>query len=472
MTESRTEELDARGVGNVARQLAGRVDHGFLTATGARVRGDVHLRSASLDEMSLDTLAMTGRLTIERCHIGTLRLTDVTAKGGILIKSCDIGSIEVRSSTRSTVVIAGTTSSRLVVHGVDGISLDDVTFTGDAALSAIVSHAELSRVRADSVIIRGGGSLGMESIRVVDTRISSTFGVNDLDVVRVEISSLEAKHLKCRRVRSRALTLTDLDIIDSLQLLHMAGLGQDPMSADLSGHVGGLWIQALDGERCVVQLQSLMDRGDLSVNGDVDVRVGRGAYVHGVLRVDSGANSPTISVDESAQISRVAVPGFSVRRVADAHAVCRQLLGAARPGELAILHASLEGLPDQQDVAYFALRQAEAGSRNGWSRVGYWVRGHVFGWGVRFREPLFVLFGGLLLTSLVSFWLEPLSREEFPSRVLGSVTASVGLWTNAGAAMPAGNDGPAWAVASSICTLLGIVLVAVLTGVAIRRLTR
>ena len=123
-------------------------------------------------------------------------------------------------------------------------------------------------------------------------------------------------------------------------------------------------------------------------------------------------------------------------------------------------------------MAYFALREAEQEEATGVRRATMWLRGQFFGWGVTFWHPLRTLLGAVLLTASVVFMLNPAESDGSLTRVVDALTAALGLWFNVGTGMPDGLDGPGWALAAVACTALGIAIITVLTGVAIRRLTR
>jgi hypothetical protein len=148
------------------------------------------------------------------------------------------------------------------------------------------------------------------------------------------------------------------------------------------------------------------------------------------------------------------------------------LLGGCDVTELGILWASLHDRPDEQDMVYFALREAEQSAAMGLRRVTMRVRGQMFGWGVTFVHPLRTFATAVLVTAVVVYLLDPTDSPGFPSRTIDAMTAALGLWFNVGTGMPPGLAGAGWGLAAVVCTALGIAVVTVLAGVAIRRLTR
>lgn len=101
-----------------------------------------------------------------------------------------------------------------------------------------------------------------------------------------------------------------------------------------------------------------------------------------------------------------------------------------------------------------------------------WLRGQCFGWGVTFIHPLRTLLVGMLATAGLIFVLNPSVKSDWLGRATDALTSALGLWFNVGTGMPDGMRSAGWGLAAVVCTAMGISIITVLTGVAIRRLTR
>ena len=135
----------------LADTINGTLEDRFLGAAKVRVRGALDVRQVVLDELAIDGLSGVGPVVISGCRFGTLRLTDVVIREGVIIEDCDIGSLEVRGGSNSTLSILRCGIRRCVLHQCGALVIDSSTVTELAAISDVQARLELARSAVGSL---------------------------------------------------------------------------------------------------------------------------------------------------------------------------------------------------------------------------------------------------------------------------------------------------------------------------------
>ena len=455
----------------LAEALGGTLEDRFLGASGVRVRGSLEVRQVVLDELAIDGLAGIGPVLITGCRFGTLRLTDLVVREGVIIEDCDIGSLEVRGGRRSTISVLRSGIRRCVLHECGTLVVDSTTVTELAAISDPHSRFEMARSAAGSMRLSADGPTALEDVRFAAVTIRDRLDVVGLDGGRLSLKDVAAARAQLRNLRFDDVRLEDLSIERDLGVQALAGRATVP-TVEVSGVIGSASIVVADPRGAELVIRNATIRGDLSLGGSGDVSLDETCAVEGMLRSSQSPRAARVRVAPGANVRSVQPPTVPVRSPNMARAAASELLGGAGVTELAILHDSLQDRPDEQDMAYFALRVAEQDASSGLRKATMWLRGQFFGWGVTFAHPIRTFVAAVLATAGVVFALNPADSSGLFTRVADAITSSLGLWFNVGTGMPDGLEGPGWALAAVGCSALGIALITVLTGVAIRRLTR
>ncbi len=455
----------------LAETINGALEDRFLGASSVRVRGALDVRQVVLDELAIDGLAGVGPVLISGCRFGTLRLTDVAIREGVIIEDCDIGSLEVRGGRNSTFSLLRSGIRRCVLHECGTLVIDSTTVTELAAISDTQTQLELARSAVGSLRVSADGPTQLSEVRVFATTVRDRLDLVGLDGDRLHLRDVAAARAQIRNVRFDFVQLRELSIERDLGLQALAGKGGAP-SVEVGGVIGSGSITIADERGADVLFREATVRGDLTLGGRGAARVEESCAVEGMLRFSQGPHATSVRLSPGANVRAVQPPVAPVRTPRQARGAASNLLGGAGVTELAILCESLHDRPDEQDMAYFALREAEQDEASGVRRATMWLRGQFFGWGVTFLHPLRTFFGAVLVTAAVVFALNPAKSGGLFVRAVDALTAALGLWFNVGTGMPDELDGPGWALAAVACTALGIAIITVLTGVAIRRLTR
>lgn len=455
----------------LAAELGGTLDDRFLTAERVRLRSSLEVRRVVLDELAIDVLATKGHVLLAGCRIGTLRLTDVVARGGILIEDCEIGNLVIRNSRHSTLSLVRLAVRRAVVHECGSLVVDSSAFTELVALSDVQGKLEISRSTADAVRVSADGTSDLSAISLVATTVRDRVDIVGVEAERLDLHDIAATRVQLRHVRVNVTVLSDVAVERALTIQGLSGKSTNPKVA-ISGVLGSVSISTTANTVGHVTFRESTLRGDLVLGCDVSTQLYAGCTVEGTFRPSQVASESRVQVAFGASVRAVQPPAHSIRSPKTARAAAVQLLGGAGVSELSILRDSLAERPDEQDMAYFALRKAEQDSSSGLRRAMMWLRGQCFGWGVTFIHPLRTFFAAILVTSSIVFALNPGDCGSVVARSVNALTSALGLWFNVATGMPDGLTGPGWQLAAVGCTALGIAIIAVLTGVAIRRLTR
>lgn len=463
--------LPASRAQELAETLGGSLEDRFLSAAGVRIRGSLDIRQVVLDELAIDGLAASGPVVVSGCRFGTLRIKDLVVREGIIVEDCEIGSLEIRGASRSTISVLRSGLRRCVLHECGTLVVDTTTVTEVAAISDPHSCVEMARSAVGSMRFSADGPADLTEVHISSLTVRDRLDVVGLDGATFSLNDVAATRVLLRSLRFDDVQLRDVSIERDLGVQALSGRGRAP-KLELGGVVGSASLVVADPRGAELSVRGATIRGDLTVGGPADVHLDGSSAVEGVLRSSQGARGARIKVAPGANVRAVQPPATPVRSAKMARKAADELLGGAGVTELAILHDSLQDRPDEQDMAYFALRQAEQDSASGFRKRTMWLRGQLFGWGVTFSHPLRTFTAAVLATAAAIFVLNPANSSGTLARVADALTSSLGLWFNVGTGMPDGLDGPGWALAAVGCTALGIALITVLTGVAIRRLTR
>ena len=211
--------------------------------------------------------------------------------------------------------------------------------------------------------------------------------VAGLDGQRLHLRDLAATRAQLRNIRFDVVVLQDLSIERDLAIQSLTGRSDAP-KVEVGGVAGSASIIVADTRGAEVAFREVTVRGDLTLGGDGDAYLDESCAVEGVLRSSQGPNATRVRVAPGANVRAVQPPSAPVRSPTRARAAALDLLGGSGVTELGILYESLRDRPDEQDMAYFALREAEQDAASGFRRVTMWLRGQCFGWGVTFTHPL------------------------------------------------------------------------------------
>lgn len=458
-------------VAALAQSLGGRVEGNFLNAADVRLRERLVARQISLDRLSVDGLRGIGPVVITGCRIGTLRLTNVVLPEGLIIEDCQIGSLDIRGARRAAVSIVRTRMDTCVLHECGSLIMDSVFVTGAAAISDPVTGAEIARSTLGSVRLTADGPSEPGDVRLTSVSLQGRLEIRGLEGASLDLHDLTAARTRIRSIRFDEILLRHLTIDHDLTMQGPGGR-EHPVSIQVSGIMGPTTFSVDGGGQAEISVDAATIQGDLTLAGGAAVRLGSTCIVAGVLRNPQGSHSARLHLEPGASVGSIQPPSTPVRSPAAAESAAADLLGGSGVTELSILHTSLRERPEEQDMAYFALRQAEQRTCTGARRITLWLRGQLFGWGVTFVHPLRTFLIGIIMTAAAIFAADPTFAPSVPRRVAYAVTAALGLWFNVATGMPAGLNGPGWALAAVACTGLGIAIITVVTAVAVRRLTR
>ncbi len=466
-------EVPVGSLADSVEALGASLNDKSLTAQNVRLRSAVELRRVTLDELVIDRLVGIGPIRLIGCRIASLRLSDIQVREGIIIEDCEIGNLQIRSAKKSAVVIVRSSARRLSLHACRSIVVDDSHVAELASISEVQVGVELARTTAGALRVAADGETVVARCELQSLTIRDRLDVNGLWADQITFADVVAARVQLRHVHSQEVGLNDLAVEKDLVVRDLGGTNEEPVALTLGGIVGTAAVEASYGQTCQFAIRGATIRGDLAVGGVIDLVVAAGSRVEGTVQRTYGALTPRMEVEPGATVRAITPPSASsVRSPNDARRVAVEMLGRAGRTELEILRDSLGGHPDEQDMTYFALRQVEAREARGFRRVSYLFRSHVLGWGVTFLHPLRTLCIGILCVSALVYGINPSGATSVGPRVLDALTASLGLWFNVGTGMPAGLAGPTWGITAVVLTAMGIALVTVLTGVAIRRLTR
>ena len=138
----------------LAETIGGSLEDRFLGAAGVRVRAGLEIRQVVLDELAIDGLAGVGPVIISGCRLGTLRLTDVAIREGVIIEDCDIGSLEIRGGRRTAFSLLRSGMRRCVLHECGTLVVDSTTVTELAAISDLQNCSNSPGLHSDRFACR------------------------------------------------------------------------------------------------------------------------------------------------------------------------------------------------------------------------------------------------------------------------------------------------------------------------------
>lgn len=456
-----------------AASLGARLEDGTLSAERVRLKGPLNLRRLTIDELIIESIAGDGPFVLTDCRIRSVRMRNVLIRDGLLFEDCEFGRLDVRGAHKVSLSVVRTSALRTVLHECGSITIDTSNLGDSLTVSDAQRSVEVTRSSTSLLAITAEGPGSPEFVRLRDIVARDRIQVSNIDVGQIEGSELSTAQIHLRNIRSDVVSLRRMSIDRELLVQGLAAGMSGACEIVLSGHMGELSLESA-GERPVrARVDDATVRGDMTLRGRaLAVCFVGGTVIDGMLSVGSAAHRPMTSIDETSVIRRIAPPDEPIRRPRDAVRVATEVLGGAGRRELAVLRDSLMERPEQQDVAYFALRSAERQSLRGARRVGSWLGQNLFGWGVSFLQPIRTLAGGILATAVAVAALGPREGGSVVASCEKSLTTALGLWFNVTLGMPASLSTPIWTLAGVTCTALGITFVTVMSGVAIRRLTR
>lgn len=400
------------------------------------------------------------------------------AAESVILEDCVIDELDVRE-LMGRLVLTRCRVLRLRVHDTRRVAATDFDF-GTAQISGIerslrLTHVAGKRMRLEEC--RGSDEL---ELRIRDAQLREDLLVEDCESISIFLKTSVIRRLSVNRCLLSQFDAAEVEVRGRTSLSDLKGDGEASPAVSLGGHFrGSVELSVSKGPITLActnsgpkRVEGTSIEGDLTVSGDIRVELLQGR-ISGTLRAISGEVQPRVTLRPQFALERVAVQeDTTIRGVRDARAAGLAILGAADVNALATLRRSLEARPRLQDQVYFAER-CLIGS--GWLD---WVKRWVFGYGVRFLEPLGALVLGILVTALV-IWALGLRTARYASRgempfdgLLSSFVEAAQLWFNVGVGLPAYLSGPGWAAAAVVCTIIGLVLVTTLIGIGIRRLVR
>lgn len=455
-----------------AKQLGGVLQDGFLSSSQVRIRGALTLAHLALDEIVLDGLSAMGPFVIAGCRIGSLRMANVLVRGGLIIEDCEIGKLDIRSASRTEISVVRASLRRCVLHRCGRVSIQASNVTEEAAISDAQRILDLGQTTLGSLRVTVDGPVELSEWAMRAVSVRDQLEASDLLLPTLRFQDVVAPRIQFRGVRADRLHLLGLSVEKMLDVQGLRPHEADEASVRISGVVGSVSLMTARDATSSISLEEATIRGDLTAGGDTRLSVCQGSSVNGVLRFAATDVNPRVELEKGASVRAIEAPTTSVRSPKRAREVANEILGGAGPTELAILHSSLSARTDEQDMAYFALRQAEVSESSGVRKAGLWLRGQLFGWGVKFGPPSRVLVLGVLATVGVLFLKNPTEQSAMNVRMFEATTGALSLWFNVGSATPEELSGPGWGLVAVVCTALGLGLITVVIGVAIRRLTR
>lgn len=431
-----------------------------------------------MESLVLENVTAREGLHLRHCEIKYLRVMDAYLVGGLTIEDCEFGTVDLRSiKSRASIALTRVRLRELNCHAITRMTLNDLSSETTVRLDSIEERLDVHRLRCIALAVENDSLVpDVEYIRL--SRISTA---NEIELTDINAHSLTAQRLDChdlivRRPCIIALSLEDLRVRRLASIVDPSG--REGAKTVISGQCANLNITGpisrADNE-IRVRLSMLVEH-DLKLAGRTNVEL-TDCHIGGVLeRVHQGdADHSRFTLDQNTHVARVAVSARRLRTVRGARSFCRTLLGRDGVRELRLLHRSLTERPVEQDIVYFALRQAEAGEFGRILRLIYRTRGLLFGWGVLLWPPIRSLLLGILISGIGIYAQRQLVQHEGwldLADLAWSMALSATFWFNVGVGTPNQLTGTGWATVAVSMAACGIVLVTVIIGVAIRRLVR
>lgn len=479
-------------IGRLAEIVNGNVRGADLYATGSRLRTPVVVQGIDLDELVLDAPGAAYPVIFSHCRIRHLRVMDALVPDGISFEDSTIEILDARSWRRGRLGVLRCRLEELRMHAVPEVTIAHSTIRAGVMISDVRARLDLTSVRCGELVIESEQATGEVRIEAYNINVGGSVQVRNVRASTMRFADCDAAEFRIQRVRVPFAALEDcrirgtirIHLIASesdakLQLLARAAgevelrgtwlLGQPNASSVGKSGTDDAWALVVDGSRFVAC-------DDVQLIGPVRLDL-RATRIDGTLRImPSQEGAGRCVLDEDSAVNAVVVGAKPLRTASDARRTAQALFGAADSTELALLHKSLEGRPDEQDVAYYAQRVAETRACHGWRRVAGVLRGALLGWGVRLLQPIRALLVGVLATAVVLHASGASRTADEPLFAIRPVARAfvvgASLWFNVGTGLPFEQHGVGWSAAAVSFTVLGIIFVTVAVGVAIRRLVR
>jgi hypothetical protein len=479
--------LRVRSLGDLGEVLGVVPQERSLVAVGGSLTESVTVQGANAEHLELVRLLGAEQVVFRECQFERLVL-DHCAAGGLLLVDCRIGRVEIRNAVAIRgLTVADCDLRSISVHGAGQTRLHRLSVSTRTAVSGIRAELDCRRVNTGELVVTGQLAARPDriAVRATETTVTGDLTVRDLELGTVELRDcrvggqltlhrLTAVHqllLDRLRCESRLvldgvscgtpLVLRDSTLRDGLDALRLAQLPELRRAATAACIEGS----TIDGSLSVV---TAPPSDEIALTNTT---------VSGQLRFPE--SSACYRIAGSTNVADVELSGRPMRTVRAAVAFLAGRFAEPGANEYGVVRAALarRHRPSEEDLLYFLQRQAEAratpGVRGWWDR---WVLGEVLGWGVRLRAPLRSFAVGVLLTSLAVFASGMLRAEgeRFWSLAAAGrcLVVAAALWLNVGTGLPNELSGGTWTAVSVVTAGMGLLLLTVLVGVAIRKLVR
>jgi hypothetical protein len=433
------------------------------------------------DRLELRTVIVDRQVVFRDCAIETL-IIERCLSSSILLANCRITHLAVRKlPARQNVTITRGHYAGVEIHDVGEISVTDVECTGPITITAPRRDIHLERVGAGHLTIAEHISARSTATRMTlkEVEIVGNLQIRDLHVTGLVFAECSVgRHLllqrltvedtvRMRRLRCMAYARMDcltssatVEIIDSRfndgldarQMAHRAGNGDQYLVKLVDSTVSRSLQFFVETTPVRILLQDTVIAGRLNFPDEVTQYVLVGAT----------------------SISDLDVPSGPMRTTRAIRSFVRQRFGSDDPLGFSTLRAALTARHRiaEGDICYFMQRNAEA-TDNFWiNRLAIrGILGGIFGWGVRWLQPLRTLIIGIVLTGLLLFARDSRSTPAVV-RLIEDLVLSAALWFNVGTGSPQLLTTTTWAAVATALTAAGLVLITVLVGITIRRLVR
>jgi hypothetical protein len=466
-----------RTLRQLAEQPECHTEDGLLRLTDCELDMSLSLDGQHQDHVVFQRVSFTGGVSFRDCTFEELVIDHCSAES-LLIADCRIQRVVIRSfPIRADLVIAGGIYTSIELHACGQTTLERLRIIHLLNVYGIRRSVIISRVAAAAVHIDEQISVGRDAkptITVTTLRVEEDLDVGNLWLARLKLEDVAAQNIRLRRLRldlelsaENCKTRADFEIVDLCVRPGYTKIIRGVLLGDLN-------INGLESTQFTIEKTRLTD---LAVTGGSSVDLVN-TVVTGTLRFPEG--SPSIHAEgDATQIATVDLGTSTFNRPKEISQFLEQHFTSVNVVALDALRQTLntQQRHREEDQLYYLRRQLAA-LREPLPRrlLQIVVFGYIFGWGVRLIPPLRTLAIGIIITALVIV-LTGVFRAPHESAwsllALGRSTAlAAALWLNVGTGIPQTLPSATWTYIADIFTALGLVLITLSIGIAIRKLVR
>ncbi len=470
---------------DLARALNVEIVGSSCAVRACGTEGSVVIQGVQARRLEFDRFDVEDSLTFRNCELDELDLSQCSPSS-VSILNCKIGRLSVRRELGITGInVTGGRFGELSILDAAQVSIAGTRVDNAVTIKALGGDVKIVDTIAESVVIDGQVSTGSQrpALTFENLGLGQALQVSGISASALTIRRCEVGRLLLRRVAVRTAVLVEGLRCHGVATLDRVAAAM-PVELCRSTYEAGLEASAIKARagsdavvmtlsECTVKefLRVTRAAEPAGVESSVSV-VLHSSTIEGQLKLPE--NAPAYTLTGRTKLADLDIPTGSLR----SRAAMKQFISstfrdcdAAAYAAVRPVLASRQRLAEE-DICYYLQREAEMAADPIRIRrvIRSWFLGGLLGWGVRIWPPIRALIVAIVATGLVlSFVPGP---DERKLGLLDGLVLASALWLNVGTGTPQLLTSPGWTVAATASTILGLVLLAVIVGITIRRLIR